>query len=206
MCTAGDAHCVDVATVKTMMHQEQSKRRRHSGAKILVMAMALALTWACEMERTPVQPTEASSEVAKQSSEAASRHEVQAVAYRDAGEHLACAETFARSARAETSEERSKRWYEASRCAARAGDYRQSIFHLQAAASSGFNKLTQVLDEPLFRPLHSGSRWLLVVDQITENEKSSPRPPLPLQAPSEEGLNTPCALIQSIKDRITLRS
>ncbi len=184
----------------------KSERRNHRGVSLAALAFVLSMTWACEQERTRVQATETSTVELERSGDAALRHESEAVAFRNSDEHLACADSYARSARAAVDASKSQRWYQASRCAARAGDFRQSIFHLQAAASGGFDALDQVLAEPLFRPLHSGSRWLLVVDLITENQKLSPRQPQPTRAPSEQGPSTPCALIESIKDQLSLRS
>ncbi len=69
--------------------------------------------------------------------------------------------------------------YEAARSAARAGDYRQSIFHLQAAASGGFAEIADVMSDPLFRPLRSGSHWQLVIDLIDANAQVAPPKTVP---------------------------
>ena len=59
--------------------------------------------------------------------------------------------------------------YDSARHAARRGDFQLAQFHLQAAASAGYADELAVRAEPLFRPLHSGPRWSLVLDLIRNN-------------------------------------
>ncbi len=80
-----------------------------------------------------------------------------------------CASRFAAAARVSSGEESATCWYRASQCAARAGDYKTSRFHLHSAASAGFASLHQLRSDPLLRPIRSDPRWPLVDDIVKQN-------------------------------------
>lgn len=184
----------------------RKKRLKGSWAYVLFVILVLSLT-ACE-HVPQASFTDAVVEVADEASpdaELALLHQAQALKARDMGEHGECATSFAEAARLTSStQESGLRWYEASRCAARAGDYRQSTFHLNAAASKGFTGLALIKSEPLFRPLHSGKRWLLLLDQVTANQASNPQVWAPLEHDGPVGI--PCAVLKSLRDQFLLRS
>lgn len=192
------------------MGKAKNKKQRlgRSGTTFLVMTALLTLSAACEREPIPLQqPAPELSVEVESHHQAAAHYEGEALAYRSSGEHLACAESFAQSAKATTTDANmSARWYEAGRCAARAGDYRLSIFHLQAAASAGFHQLGALIGDPLFRPLYSGARWQLVVDLVAANDKTKPPAPKPLLHNEDEETSAPCALIEGLRERWTLQS
>ncbi len=177
--------------------------RGSSGAAIALLSLLLILSAGCEREPSQIDRNERS-EIAVPNQLTASELESRAVASRVAGNHQACAASFALSAKATVSTADSgQRWYEASRCAARAGDYRQSIFHLHAAASGGFASADEVRSEPLFRPLHSGSRWRLTLDLIGANEESMPPKLAPVPQQEEESA-APCALLDGLLEELLL--
>ncbi|MCP4448165.1 MAG: hypothetical protein GY811_22930 [Myxococcales bacterium] len=80
--------------------------------------------------------------------------------------------------------------YQASRCAARKGDFQTSLFHLCAAASSGYDNVEDLRTDPLLRPLYQSSRWQLVTDLVAENQRAR------LQRPAPPTL---CALIKRVR-------
>lgn len=80
-----------------------------------------------------------------------------------------CASRFAAAARVSTGDESASCWYRASQCAARAGDYQTSRFHMQTAASAGFASLHELRADPLLRPLRSDSHWNLIDDLVKQN-------------------------------------
>lgn len=142
-------------------------------AYLLSLAILLSTVAACEREHSVVESETAVALRTEIRTEQAGSVLVQARFFQSTGEHEACAASFAAAAKiADSGERSSRRWYEAARCAARAGDFQQSIFHLQAAASRGFAGVLTVKQDPLFRPLHGGSRWQLVIDIINENDKA----------------------------------
>ena len=91
-----------------------------------------------------------------------------------AGDFASCAAEFASAAQNGEMNDRGYYLFEASRCSARIGDFRTSLFQLSGAASAGYNNLADLQSEPLLRPLQGNGRWQLVVDTVAENERSRP--------------------------------
>ncbi len=105
----------------------------------------------------------------------AMEHYIQALSAHRLGDHSVCAASFARSANSsESSELAAERWYEAARCAARAGEFHDSQAFLQSAVSVGYSDLNGLMTEPLFRPLYDGSRWGIIVDQMASHPRIQP--------------------------------
>jgi hypothetical protein len=142
-------------------------------SKILssVLAVLLWIPLIASCEREPVGLIEA--EVPTIRSQAPSQSKLKSMAGAELalseGHYDLCANRFAAAARASSGEESATCWYRASQCAARAGDYKTSQFHVQTAASSGFASLQTLRSDPLLRPLRSGAHWTLVDDLVKEN-------------------------------------
>lgn len=81
-----------------------------------------------------------------------------------------CADRYAAAARVSRESRSASCWYRASQCAARAGDYITSRFHIEAAASAGLANLERLRGDPLLRPLHGGARWNLINDAVRANQ------------------------------------
>lgn len=54
-----------------------------------------------------------------------------------------------------------------------------ALFHLHAAASTGFGGYLVVISDALMRPLHSDARWTLVLALIRANYLSETLRPIP---------------------------
>lgn len=154
--------------------KRRPKTNWHVGTRLVALVPFLLLVSisACNTAVAQVDSTEAQAQQARaEGAESSMRHQLRAIESREDGNYQVCAELFSSAARADTdSSQTSQRWFQASRCSARAGDYRRSMFYLQAAASTGFDQLSTLLSEPLLRPLHHEGRWLLIVDLISANE------------------------------------
>jgi hypothetical protein len=103
-------------------------------------------------------------------------HAQRAAAALSAGDFASCAAEFASAAQDAQTNDRAHYLFEASRCSARLGDFRASLFQLSAAASAGYDNLADLQSDPLLRPLQGNARWQLVVDTVAENERSRPTP------------------------------
>lgn len=170
----------------------------------LAIALALTVFAGCERPRTIVEPAEPAARSAPalvNHDVLAAEHQVQAMSAQASGAFVGCADEFAEAAKAALKPSTiAANWYEASRCAARAGDFRTSTFYLNSAASNGFAELPKLMGEPLFRPLHSGSRWDLVVDLVAANERALPSK---ANAPDGEEPAVPvCEIIELLRERL----
>ncbi len=103
-------------------------------------------------------------------------HAQRATAALSAGDFASCAAEFASAAQDAQTNDRAHYLFEASRCSARLGDFRASLFQLSGAASAGYDNLADLQSDPLLRPLQGNARWQLVVDTVAENEHSRPTP------------------------------
>ena len=140
---------------------------------VIALLLLLPLMTGCERERANLMGPEAPASRSTLSGQ--SRLSLLAAAedaYQEQDYDL-CASRLAAAARASSGEESATCWYRASQCAARAGDYKSSRFHIQSAASAGFANLHQLRSDPLLRPLRSDPRWPLVDDLVKENDLAS---------------------------------
>lgn len=158
----------------------------HRLLSLAVLAL-LPMLASCETNRTDIMHSNVS--VVTSSTDLSSLLSVleraqQALA---AGEYQACTASFAAAARLSSGDEAATCWYRAARCAARAGDFTTSSFHLQAAVSSGYSNLSQLRSDTLLRPLRSGTRWRMVEDFIRVNQR-------------EQGLEQQHSLCQVVDD------
>lgn len=181
-------------------------RRPAYGSAVAIWLALVAAVAGCERHRTVVEAAGVDEVVPAQeapisSPVLATEHAVSALNAKNTGNFLVCADEYAEAARASSTPSRiTVNWYEASRCSARAGDFRTSTFYLSAAASSGFAELTTLMREPLFRPLYGGSRWDLVVEVVTANERALPAREAP--AALEKPVTPICKLIEHVRERL----
>jgi len=137
---------------------------------ILGAILAVSVTAGCERSTVEVLQGAPASKAAV----VVGNHATVAEAALAAGDFARCAEEFASAAQNGSTNDRGHYLFEASRCSARVGDFRTSLFQLSGAASAGYNNLADLQSEPLLRPLQGNSRWQLVVDTVAENERSRP--------------------------------
>ncbi len=106
------------------------------------------------------------------------------------GDFAACASAFALAAQNGSDKDAAFSLFEASRCSARAGDFRTSLFQLSGAASAGYYNLADLQSDSLLRPLHGNGRWQMVVDMVTLNQRNRP---------ATENTSRACALLRRLR-------
>jgi hypothetical protein len=137
---------------------------------LVALLLILAMLAGCEAERVSIiAPVVQGSESAARTPSALVLLE-QALEASAKSDYPRCASRFAAAAKASQEDEAATCWYRASQCAARAGDYRLSRFHMQTAASAGFANLDRLRSDPLLRPMQSNPRWLLIDDAVSQNQ------------------------------------
>ncbi len=143
-------------------------------ARISALLLLLPVL-SCDVSRSETVGEKHIEQVFQKDDGVAMEHYIQALSAHRLGDHSVCAASFARSANSsESTELAAERWYEAARCAARAGEFHDSQAFLQSAVSVGYSDLNGLMTEPLFRPLYDGGRWDIIVDQIASHPRSQP--------------------------------
>jgi hypothetical protein len=160
-----------------------------STALVLILGLASMLLVACEGQAVTLQHEEAALPQVEPRRSSLALQTLAAQARSDQ-EFSLCADAFAAAASASFGEGVSANWYQASRCAARAGDYRTSGFLLQTAAASGYADAEQLQSDPWMRPLQSSNRYQLTLDIVQENQRTQRRQEKPL---------TICQLVQATR-------
>lgn len=143
----------------------------------LGFVLAFVLTGGCIAEQSPLQqpaaPTQerAAARLAQPSDNTrALKLLAQAQEALSQQDYERCANRFSAAAHASSADQTATCFYRAAQCAARAGDYQESGFHIQAAASAGYANLSRLRADPLLRPLQSGPRWMLIDDAVNKNQ------------------------------------
>ena len=183
------------------MHVRFTVRVVLSALRGILFLAALVTVASCERSDAEIHETETVNQEAG-THPTATDLAVQGSAARAAGNHEACVVAYSTAASFGLKDDAGYYLYEASRCAARAGDFRSSLFHVYGAASSGFYKLADLQIEPDLRPLHASNRWQLVTDLVAENQRTRAADTGPrTTSPQTTSPPTLCLLVQTVRTR-----
>lgn len=155
-----------------------------------MLLLLLALPTACDRSGTAAVTPQEHVPVSEDSKEEGRAHTSRAKTAFVEGDFGGCEAAFVSAARFGAPTQRAQSLYGASRCAARQGRFKTSLFHLQGAASAGFGSYALVVTDPLLRPLYGHARWQLVLDVLVENSRRSKaeRSPADAQVPFARSL------------------